>query len=202
MTKALFGLSDQELWKLFPIVVSKYQENWAEIYETEKELLEKQIGSDKILRINHFGSTAVPGLSAKPIIDILVEVSENTDIDPLAKRIGKIGYINVRSESEPYPNAVFLKGYAQDGFRGQAFHLHVRNFGDWDELRFRDYLRQHPEVSEEYGQLKNALGKKFKFDRDSYSVAKTDFVLRITELAKRNIPREADSFQFSNSTYS
>ncbi|GHT94102.1 hypothetical protein FACS1894122_10400 [Alphaproteobacteria bacterium] len=187
MTKTLFGVSDQELWKLFPIVMSEYQESWAEIYEAEKKLLEKQIGPSNILRISHFGSTAVPGLSAKPIIDILVEIPDDADFDRLARNIGQIGYIHVRSESEPYPNAVFLKGYAPNGFCGQAFHLHVRNFGDWDELHFQDYLRQHPKAAEEYGRLKNTLGQKFKFDRDSYSAAKTDFVLRITEMAKRNI---------------
>lgn len=183
MTKTLFGLSDKELWKLFPIVVSEYQENWTEIYETEKALLEKQIGSDKILRISHFGSTAVPGLSAKPIIDILIEISADANFNHLAQSLGQIDYLHVKSESEPYPNAVFLKGYAPDGFCGQAFHLHVRNFGNWDELHFRDYLQQHPEVAEEYGRLKNTLGQKFKFDRDSYSAAKTDFVHRITELS-------------------
>jgi GrpB-like predicted nucleotidyltransferase (UPF0157 family) len=102
------------------------------------------------------------------------------DIDRLIKNMASIGYIHVKSASEN----VFLKGYTAKGFCGQAFHVHVRYPGDWDELYFRDYLRQHTEIAEEYGKLKTILKKKFEFDRDSYSAAKTNFIRSITRLAK------------------
>lgn len=176
----LFGLSNEDLWRIFPIIVSKHQPNWANFYAQEKQLLEKQLGLDKIARINHFGSTSVPGLVAKPIIDILLETFPDVIIKDLKKKIEHIGYICVKSGAK----AVFLKGYTPDGFCGQAFHLHIRHLSDWDELYFRDYLCQHPEVASEYGQLKKALEQKFFYNRDSYSAAKTNFVRKITKLAK------------------
>ena len=67
---------------------------------------------------------------------------------------------------------------------GEAFHIHVRYAGDWDELYFRDYLRQHPEIASQYAELKKDLAKEYKNDREGYTDAKTDFVKRITEIAK------------------
>ena len=79
---------------------------------------------------------------------------------------------------------MFTKGYTIDGFKGQAYHIHVRYFGDCDELYFRDYLRQNPDVVFEYAKLKQYLAKKYKYDRDGYTEAKTDFITRINKIAK------------------
>lgn len=79
---------------------------------------------------------------------------------------------------------MFMKGYTSQGFKGQVFHVHVRYIGDWDELYFRDYLMVHPEIADEYGQLKIELQKKYEHDRDGHTNAKTDFIKRITELAR------------------
>lgn len=64
---------------------------------------------------------------------------------------------------------MFLKGYSNQGFKDQVFHVHVRYNGDWDELHFRDYLLVHPEIAEEYGKLKTELQQKYKYDRDIYT---------------------------------
>jgi len=79
---------------------------------------------------------------------------------------------------------MFMKGYTPQGFEGQAFHVHVRYSGDWDELYFRDYLLANPDIAAEYGKLKLELQKKYKHDRDAYTSAKTDFIKRITRLAR------------------
>ena len=77
--------------------------------------------------------------------------------------------------------------YTSQGFKGQVFHVHVRYSGDWDELYLRDYLLAHPEIADEYGQLKLELMKKYEHDRDGYTYAKTDFIKRITKLARADI---------------
>ena len=79
---------------------------------------------------------------------------------------------------------MFMKGYTLEGFKGQAFHLHVRYAGDWNELYFRDYLRVHPDTAKAYGKLKTELQKKFEHDRDAYTDAKTKFIEEITKQAR------------------
>lgn len=82
---------------------------------------------------------------------------------------------------------MFMKGYTPEGFKGQAFHLHVRYSGDWDELYFRDYLLSHPDTTQAYGELKVKLQKEHEHDRDGYTDAKTGFIREITNRAKEQI---------------
>lgn len=79
---------------------------------------------------------------------------------------------------------MFMKGYTPEGFKGQAYHLHVRYTGDWGELYFRDYLIAHPETAKEYGELKLLLMQQYKHNRDVYTEAKGDFIRKITAIAK------------------
>jgi GrpB-like predicted nucleotidyltransferase (UPF0157 family) len=69
---------------------------------------------------------------------------------------------------------------------GQAYHVHVRYSGDWDELYFRDYLIQNPQVKKKYEDLKIVLANEYKNDREGYTEKKTDFVKRINEIARKN----------------
>jgi GrpB-like predicted nucleotidyltransferase (UPF0157 family) len=80
-----------------------------------------------------------------------------------------------------------VKGYTPQGFKGQVFHVHVNYSSDWDELYFRDYLLKNPEIAARYGNLKLELQKKYEHDRDGYTNAKTDFIKRITGLARAEI---------------
>jgi GrpB-like predicted nucleotidyltransferase (UPF0157 family) len=95
------------------------------------------------------------------------------------------GYIYSRQPKNPPPHMMFLKGYTNEGFRGQAFHVHVRYSNDWDELYFRDYLCNHPEVAHEYGNLKLELKQKFEYDRMDTLKQKTCFIEKYTKLAKK-----------------
>ena len=83
----------KELGELFPIIISEYNPMWNKLYLSEKSILEKAIGFENIVRINHYGSTAIPKIHAKPTIDILLEISENTDKDKLKSSLKEIEYI-------------------------------------------------------------------------------------------------------------
>ena len=80
----------------------------------------------------------------------------------------------------------FNKGYTEAGFAKKVFHLHLRYQGDHDELYFRDYLREHPEVAKDYEGLKLALWKAYEHNRDAYTDAKTDFIRKYTQQAKKD----------------
>lgn len=186
--KPLNQLTDQELWKLFPILLSEYKPYWQDRYGTEKEFLLPMIGSDHIYRINHIGSTAVPGLVAKPTIDILLEMYPHTDLQGLLKKMETGGYIYSPQPGKPPPHMMFMKGYTPRGFQGQAYHVHIRYPGDWDELYFRDYLIAYPETAQDYGELKRKLKAEFTHNRDGYTLAKTDFIQHVTQLARIKFP--------------
>ncbi|AKG54070.1 glutamate-rich GrpB [Dehalogenimonas sp. WBC-2] len=177
-------MTNEELWRLFPIILSEHKPEWQDSYQKEKTLLEQYIGKRNIIRINHIGSTAVTGLIAKPTIDILAEIEDNADTQRLISNMESCGYLYKEQPKNPAPHMMFLKGYTPDGFKGQAFHVHVRFKGDWDELHFRDYLLAHPDAAENYGKLKLDLQKKYEHDRDGYTNAKTDFIMRITSSAR------------------
>lgn len=195
MHKALAEMSLKELWELFPIILKEHNPNYKEWYESEKEQLLSGIKSQDIKRINHIGSTAVEGLIAKPTIDILLEVGKYCDITKLIESLKVKNWGLMSSAYEPDLRLAFNKGYTPDGFAEKVYHLHIRYSGDWDELYFRDYLLDHPDVAIQYGNLKLSLWKEFEHNRDGYTAAKTEFITRYTEKAKceyggRYIPSE------------
>lgn len=187
MKKELKDMTNEELWTLFPIIIESHNPNWKNTYYEEKKVIEKIIGSHNIERISHYGSTAVPNLLAKPIIDILIEIKADIDIEKLISSMKGAGYIYSPQPNNPAPHMMFLKGYTLNGFKGQVYHIHVRYLGDWDELYFRDYLLSHPNVVEEYGKLKLSLKQSYEHDRDGYTNAKTDFIKKATKLAKEEV---------------
>ncbi len=176
-------MSAEELGQLFPIILCDYNEDWPVLYYKEESIIIQILGNS-IYNIQHIGSTSVQGMTAKPTIDILLEINEATDTEMLKESLIKAGYRYIKKPENPPPHMMFLKGYTDNGFVGQAFHLHIRYPGDWDEPLFRDYLRSHKEVAEEYIQLKKELQKKYENDRDSYTESKTDFIKKFNELAR------------------
>ena len=166
-----------------------YDPNWPVLFEREKEHLLACLPGELINRIEHFGSTAVPGLAAKPIIDILVEV---TSLEETRKRIAPIlesqGYDYfwrpTWGDDTPPFYAWFIKRDA-GGNRTHHIHMVEQDFEHWDRLLFRDYLIEHPGVAKEYQDLKNRLYKAHPNDRIVYTKGKTEFIVRITALAKK-----------------
>lgn len=179
MKKNLSELSLEELWQLFPIFLTEHKDYWKDWYEEEEAFLKSLLNQPA--RISHIGSTAIPSIWAKPIIDILVEVPRESNLPHIRDLLINSGYLCM-SQSEH--RISFNKGYTEHGFARKVFHLHLRYMGDNDELYFRDYLMEHGEIAEQYEKLKQKLWKEYEHNRDAYTHAKADFVKRYTSEAK------------------
>jgi L-amino acid N-acyltransferase YncA/GrpB-like predicted nucleotidyltransferase (UPF0157 family) len=170
------------------VVIVPYNLAWPKMFEEEKRHLFACLPQDIIKRIEHFGSTAIPGLSAKPIIDILVEV---TSLEKTKKAIVLIliaqGYEYfwrpTHGNKGPPFYAWFIKRDT-DGKRTHHIHMVEAEFEHWERLLLRDYLIEHPPLIKEYQQLKLHLAEQFPKDRVAYTAAKTKFIVKITLLAK------------------
>lgn len=184
MGKALSEMSLEELWQLFPIILKEHNPEYMEWYRIEKDQLQETLKDMNVVRINHIGSSVVPELIAKPTVDILLEVDKNCEIEELQRKIQNAGWSLMSSRYGNDLNLSFNKGYTENGFAEKVYHLHVRYFGDWGELYFRDYLLNHKEVAKEYGKLKMSLFKQYEHDRDGYTEAKTQFVKQYTDYAR------------------
>lgn len=192
MTRSLEEVTDEELWQLFPIMLSEHQPVWKERYLKEKMGVVQAIGSHNIVRMHHIGSTAVPGLLSKPTIDILIEIQDTTDTRTLISNMQGCGYRYLEQPDNPPPHMMFLKGYTAEGCAGQAYHIHVRYQGEWDEILFRDYLIAHPDTALEYATLKVILKQRFEHNRDAYTKAKTGFIKRVCESARKEMKKLED----------
>lgn len=170
------------------IAIMPYDPKWPELFLEEKEHLLACLPRELIGRIEHFGSTAVPGLAAKPIIDMLVEV---TSLEETRRRIVPIlesqGYDYfwrpTWGDDTPPFYAWFIKR-DHSGKRTHHIHMVESQFEHWDRLLFRDYLIQHSEVAEEYQRLKIRLATMYTNDRVAYTKGKTDFILMAMKMAK------------------
>lgn len=130
----------------------------------------------------HIGSTAIKEIYAKPIVDIIIAVREKEQLKECSKILQENSYL-LMSECE---NRISLnKGYTTRGYAEKVYHLHIRKHDDIDEKYFRDYLNAHPKIRKEYENLKLSLWKKYKYDREAYTMAKTDFVKKYTLLSKK-----------------
>lgn len=173
------------------IAIVPYDARWPELFRREKEHLLSCLRSDLVRRVEHFGSTAVPGLAAKPVVDMLVEV---TDLAATRERIVPIleqqGYDYfwrpTHGDDGPPFYAWFIKRDPATGVRTHHIHMVEASFAEhWDRLFFRDYLIEHPSVAREYQRLKEHLAAAYPNDRVAYTNAKSEFVVRVTEQAKR-----------------
>lgn len=180
MSKKLSEMTLEELWQLFPIILTEHKDCWRKFYAEQADELKRLLPAGS--KINHIGSTAVNGIRAKPIGDILVEVDEAVSLSEVSTILQDNGWIKM---SEAERRISFNKGYTEKGFAEKVFHLHLRFMGDNDEIYFRDYLISHPEVANEYEALKLELRKKFEHNRDGYTEAKSKFVKKYTALAKQ-----------------
>lgn len=175
----------EELWELFPISLVEHDDKWRHQYEEIEASLRESLAGFSVAMISHIGSTAVDGIWAKDIVDVLVELSEGIDLGAAAGVLAQAGFTIMSDEG----NRVSLNlGYTKDGFADKVYHVHLRHAGDNDELYFRDYLREHPEVAREYEALKLGLWKRFEHNRDAYTAAKGDFIRSVTTTAKQAYP--------------
>lgn len=163
MEKLLSEMTLDELWELFPIILSKHKAYWNDWYVKEEKQIKAILPIDNI-RISHIGSTAIYDIWAKPIIDILLEIPKTVSTETVKGILTDNGYICIFAE--------------------KVFHLHLRYYGDNDELYFRDYLNDNIDIAKEYEALKLSLWKKHEHNRDAYTDAKSEFVRKYTMKAK------------------
>lgn len=178
------------------VEVMPYDVNWPVMFEAEKRFLMATFPSGLIRRVEHFGSTSVPGLAAKPVIDMLIEVSSleraKAEIAPVLERLGYDYFWRAtHGEDGPPFYAWFIKRNEQ-GARTHHLHMVEAHFEHWDRLYFRDYLRRHPEHSQRYQALKLALSAEHGTDRIAYTRAKTDFIVELTIQAKSELSLKAE----------
>ena len=166
------------------IEIVAYDRGWPAAFDAEATRLRTALTS-LALRIDHQGSTAIPGLAAKPIIDIQISVATLQPLSAYGARLEAIGYVHV-----PHPDDSFCPFFHRPGDWPHSHHVHVVERGGREERRtlaFRDYLRDHSAVAREYEALKHRLADQLvgsdPESREQYAAAKTDFIERVVALA-------------------
>ncbi|WP_434305681.1 GrpB family protein [Clostridium botulinum] len=162
------------------IEVVPHNSKWKIEYEKESEKI-YNIMKDEIVQIYHIGSTAIEGIYAKPIIDILVEVENINNVDNYNEQMKSLGYIP-KGEYGIKGRRFFLKGLYH-----RTHHVHIFQRGNPEierHINFREYMIKHREEAKEYEDLKKELALKFKYDIDSYCEGKDRFIKKIDEKAK------------------
>jgi len=155
------------------VEVVPYDIDWPALFDEEARQLRALFGPE-LVSIHHFGSTSIPGTSAKPIIDILVIVRSIDKVDPLNPSLQRMGYNSV-GEYGISGRRFFYKGTLDL----RTHHLHVYQIGNPHILRhlaFRDYMRAHPVNARAYSRLKETLATEYPEDMESYIAGKNDFV--------------------------
>jgi len=168
--------------------VVESSDRWPEMYEYEAKRLRRVLG-DQIVRIHHIGSTSVPGLAAKPIIDILLEVRSVEALDGYADDMRRLGY-EPRGEF-----GIPGRRYYPKGGDRRTHHVHAFTADDphvFRHLAFRDYLRIHPESAAAYADVKRQAAAAHATDPDGYVAYKHAFVERIVEEAVHWKQHEVD----------
>lgn len=184
MPKKLSDMTLEELWALFPIILTAPDPRWPAWYAEEEALLRSVLPGEFSLRIRHIGSTAIRGIWAKPIVDILVEAAPGADLSAADEALSQAGY---RCMSASSARRSYNKGYTEAGFAEKVFHLHLTHTGPQPEVLFRDYLNAHPADAKAYEALKLSLWKPYEHNRDGYTQAKTTFVQEILRRAGEEI---------------
>jgi GrpB-like predicted nucleotidyltransferase (UPF0157 family) len=157
-----------------PVIVAPYDPRWPDEFARLGAALRDALG-DVALRIDHIGSTAVPGLAAKPILDVQISVAAFEPLDAFRLPLERLGL--VFRANNPDRTKRYFRLHDATGVR--LAHVHVRIAGSWSEqkdLLFRDYMRAHPADAERYGALKQRLAQAYGSDRVGYTDAKSAFV--------------------------
>ena len=163
MGKELSEMTLAELWELFPIFLVQHDDKWKNYYKEIEASIMDLLPDYPVERISHIGSTAIQGIWAKNIVDVMVEISEKADMEELAHVMERNGFIGMSAET----NRISLnKGYTKEGFADKVYHIHLQ-------------------VAKDYESLKLELWKKYEHDRDAYTDAKTEFIRKWTTEARQ-----------------
>ncbi|QJR13566.1 GrpB family protein [Usitatibacter palustris] len=159
-----------------PVHIDEYNPAWPALFEAERALIAKTIGPWLAGPIEHIGSTAVPGLAAKPVIDIMAPVVNLTDSQPTLERLRALSYCYF-----PYRSEV-MHWFCKPSPELRTHHLHLVPFQSplwFERIVFRDLLRNNPDIANEYAQLKRHLAELHRYDRELYTDSKAPFIARV-----------------------
>jgi GrpB-like predicted nucleotidyltransferase (UPF0157 family) len=168
------------------VEIVEYDPRWPGLFDEEAKRLRAALDPSLIVGLEHFGSTSIPGLSAKPIIDILVAVRALTDAqENFVETLRYLDYV-YWADNPKKDRMFFVKGMPPFGSK-RSHHVHVTEpQGEmWQRLAFRDYLRAHPEEARTYEQLKRRLAAEHRTDREAYTDAKSAYVEAVMRKAVR-----------------
>lgn len=161
------------------VEVLDYDPEWKIRFEQEAAML-REVFKEELVYIHHIGSTSVPGLKAKPILDMMPIVKDISRVDAYDEMMRQLGY-------EPKgENGLPGRRYFQKGGNQRTHHVHIYGEGHPDierHLAFRDFLRSHKEERGRYGALKAQLAKRYPFDMEAYITGKKELVLEIERMA-------------------
>jgi GrpB-like predicted nucleotidyltransferase (UPF0157 family) len=168
------------------VEIVPYSPSWPRQFEEEEQPLRRALAPWLVGPVEHIGSTAIPGLAAKPVIDIMAGVETLAASRPAIVALADLGYCYApyRTDSEHW----FCK--PSPAVRTHHLHLIPLESPRWSEaIAFRDYLRAHPQIAAEYVDLKRRLAEVYRFDREAYTELKGPFIARITALAMQERSR-------------
>lgn len=168
------------------IALVPYDPAWPRRFREEAALLRQLLPGDLITRLEHFGSTAVPGLDAKPIIDMLMGTpSLEYAIREAVPLLEDIGYSFW--QDNPAKDRLFLVKGLPPSAPQRTHHLHIVEPDSvlWERVNFVAYLRAHPEETARYAALKHDLAARFATDREAYTAAKTDYMREVMDKVRR-----------------
>ena len=163
------------------VIIKPYNPKWAEMFEILRTKLIHHVGG-QVIRVDHIGSTAVPELAAKPVIDVQISIIDFHSMEDLKTGMKLMGFV-FRED-----NPDLTKRYFREAVGMERTHIHVREKGSWSEqfnLLFRDYLRTHEQDRNEYAAIKYQLAQEHRTDRERYVEGKTDIVWAIMKKANR-----------------
>lgn len=184
------------------VEIAAYDPGWPGKFEAEREMIFATCGREPFVAIEHVGSTAVPGLGAKPIIDMMPGLRRLADAGPLIEKLATIGY-RYRPETElpdptfDDPGTPIRRYFTKETGGVRAFHMHMVEVSSswWDDhLLFRDYLRGHPDAAVEYERLKRELAARYNASvtpesniNAGYTTYKTNFVRECLRRARQEL---------------
>jgi GrpB-like predicted nucleotidyltransferase (UPF0157 family) len=167
------------------VVIVEYDPQWPILFDRESELIRSVLDKSLITRIEHFGSTAIPSLAAKPIVDLLMGVSSLATAKQVALApLERLGYAYWADNPDP-DRMFFVKGLPPNSPRTHHLHMVEPDSSLWERLLFRDYLREHSDEAARYAQLKKQLARSFTSDREAYTSGKNDYIRSVMQTVRQ-----------------
>lgn len=171
------------------VIIVEYDLRWQTLFAAEAARIKAALDKDLIVAIEHIGSTAVLGLAAKPIIDLMIGVRSLVDAQSAISPLEALGYLYWRENPDP-TRIFFVKGMPPSGTQ-RTHHVHIVEVNGefWQRLLFRDYLRIHEDEAQRYEALKRELAARFPNDRQRYTDGKSEYIQAVMQLARTELSR-------------